>query len=101
MWKVVVTEIQDASALEPSTVPPGAFFVSTERFARNVENLDLHALITAIDRMQSPKVHLGEDRPVSGQRAPRRPVPLRPASVREAPSRAIALAKSMPLQTDP
>ena len=41
MWKVVITEIQDASAIDPAYAPPGAFFVSTERFARTVKNLDL------------------------------------------------------------
>ena len=53
MWKVVVTEIQDASALEPFDVPAGAFFVSKERFARTVENLDLPWLIDALQAMQS------------------------------------------------
>src|SRR4030095_8584239 len=37
MWKVVITEIQDASALEPFDVPAGAFSVSKERFARTLE----------------------------------------------------------------
>lgn len=54
MWKVVITEIQDASAIDPAYAPPGAFFVSTERFARTVKNLDLPKIISAINRMQSP-----------------------------------------------
>ncbi|HEY5706660.1 MAG TPA: hypothetical protein VIS96_13915 [Terrimicrobiaceae bacterium] len=52
MWKVVITEIQDANALDPENAPAGAFFVNTERFARTVENLDLPRLINVIDRMQ-------------------------------------------------
>jgi hypothetical protein len=66
MWKVVVTEIQDASALEPFDVPAGAFFVSKERFARTVENLDLPWLIDALQAMQSTQ----EARPVSSQGTP-------------------------------
>jgi hypothetical protein len=66
MWKVVVTEIQDASALEPFDVPAGAFFVSKERFARTVENLDLQWLIDALQAMQSTQ----EARPVSSQGTP-------------------------------
>jgi len=54
MWKVVITEIQDASAIDPVCAPPGAFFVSTERFARTVKNLDLPKIINVINRMQSP-----------------------------------------------
>jgi hypothetical protein len=54
MWKVVITEIQDASAIDPAYAPPGAFFVSTERFARTVKNLDLQRIISAINRMQAP-----------------------------------------------
>ena len=53
MWKVVITEIQDASAIDPAYAPPGAFFVSTERFARTVKNLDLQRIISAINRMQA------------------------------------------------
>jgi hypothetical protein len=53
MWKVVITEIQDAGTLEPTRVPPGAFFVSTERFSRTVDDLDLQALIKTIDRASS------------------------------------------------
>jgi hypothetical protein len=52
MWKVVITEIQDANALDPLHTPPGAFFVRTERFARTVDNIDLPNLICAINRMQ-------------------------------------------------
>ncbi len=69
MWKVVVTEIQDANVLEPLAVPPGAFFVSKERLSRTVENLDLQALISALDRMQSAGLWR-EDRPASGKKTP-------------------------------
>lgn len=70
MWKVVVTEIQDASAFEPFDVPAGAFFVSKERFARSVENLDLPALIDALEGMQSTQEYSREARPVSSQGTP-------------------------------
>jgi hypothetical protein len=71
MWKVVVTEIQDASALEPFDVPAGAFFVSKERFARTVANLDLPRLIDALEAMQSPQdSYAREARPVSSQGTP-------------------------------
>jgi hypothetical protein len=70
MWKVVVTEIQDASALEPFDVPAGAFFVSKERFARTVENLDLPWLIDALQAMQSTQEYALEARPVSSQGTP-------------------------------
>jgi hypothetical protein len=70
MWKVVVTEIQDASALEPFDVPAGAFFVSKERFARTVANLDLPRLIDALEAMQSPQDYAREARPVSSQGTP-------------------------------
>ena len=65
MWKVVITEIQDANALDPMTAPPGAFFVSTDRFARTVDSLDLRKLISVINRMQSSRGHalLGEKIP--------------------------------------
>jgi hypothetical protein len=53
MWKVVITEIQDASTLDPVNAPLGAFFVSTERFARTVDYLDLPCIISVINRMQS------------------------------------------------
>ena len=53
MWKVVVTEIQDASAFEPFDVPVGAFSVSKERFARTMERLDLPSLIDTLEAMQS------------------------------------------------
>ena len=68
MWKVVVTEIQDASALEPFDVPAGAFFVSKERLARTVENLDLPGLIDALEAMQYSR----EERPVSSEGTPPR-----------------------------
>jgi hypothetical protein len=70
MWKIVVTEIQDASALEPSGVPAGAFFVSKERFARTVENLDLPWLIDALQAMQSTPEYAREARPVATQGPP-------------------------------
>ena len=70
MWKVVVTEIQDASALEPFDVPTGAFFVSRERLARTVENLDLPWLIDALEAMQSPQQYAREPRPMSSQGTP-------------------------------
>jgi hypothetical protein len=107
MWKVVVTEIQDANTLEPLAAPPGAFFVSTERFARTVEELDLQALINTIDRMQSPQAFRREDRPVSGERTPRPSGSSRSAALREAhsasvePSRSIAIAAKLLSKTDP
>jgi len=55
MWKVVITEIQDANTLDPIQAPPGAFFVSTERFARTVETLDLPKVISVIKRMESSR----------------------------------------------
>ena len=70
MWKVVVTEIQDASALEPFDVPAGAFFVSKERFARTVENLDLPWLIEALEAMQTRQEYAREARPLSSQGTP-------------------------------
>jgi hypothetical protein len=75
MWKVVVTEIQDASALEPFDVPAGAFFVSKERLARTVENLDLPWLIDALEAMQYAR----EARPVSSEGTPPRRNSLRAA----------------------
>jgi hypothetical protein len=70
MWKVVITEIQDASALEPFDLPAGAFFVSKERFARTVANLDLARLIDVLEAMQSPQEYAREARPVSSQGTP-------------------------------
>ena len=70
MWKVVVTEIQDASTLEPFDVPAGAFFVSKERLARTVENLDLPRLIDALDAMQPMQEFARDPRPVSNQGSP-------------------------------
>jgi len=55
MWKVEIAEIQDANTLDPMNTPPGAFFVSTERFARTVEYLDLAKVIRVINRMQSSR----------------------------------------------
>jgi hypothetical protein len=80
MWKVVVTEIQDAHALDPLGVPAGAFFVSEERFARTVENLDLRALITAIDRMQSSQECGREPRRMASGKPARRAAASRHAS---------------------
>jgi hypothetical protein len=70
MWKVVVTEIQDASALEPFDLPTGAFFVSRERLARTVENLDLPWLIDALEAMQSTHECAREPRPIPSQGTP-------------------------------
>ena len=57
MWKVEIAEIQDANTLDPMNTPPGAFFVSTERFARTVDYLDLAKVIRVINRMQSSRGH--------------------------------------------
>jgi hypothetical protein len=106
MWKVVVTEIQDANVLEPTTVPPGAFFVSTERLSRTVEDLDLSALIQTIDQMQSAQVCRREDRPVFEKIMPRR-TGFRTASLREAhvasgeSARSRSMAASTLSPTDP
>jgi hypothetical protein len=70
MWKVVVTEIHDASAMEPFDVPSGAYFVSRERSARTVENLDLAWLIDALEAMQSTQKYAREARPMSSQGTP-------------------------------
>ena len=70
MWKVVVTEIQDASALEPFDIPAGAFSVSKERFAQTVENVDLPWLIDALQAMQPTQEYAPEARPVSSQGTP-------------------------------
>ena len=48
MWKIIVTEIQDANALNPANAPPGAFFVSVDRFVKTVDNLDLPSLINLV-----------------------------------------------------
>jgi hypothetical protein len=107
MWKVVVTEIQDANALEPFAVPPGAFFVSTERLSRTVENLDLQALINALDRTPAPQAYGREDRPASGKRTPWWPSPVHLAAHREThsgnlePKRRLANAKPPLSKTDP
>ena len=53
MWKITITEIQDASMLDATYVPQGAFFVSTERFNKTVKNLNLPKLVGEINRMQS------------------------------------------------
>lgn len=62
MWKVVMTEIQDANTLDPTNAPPGAFFVNTERFARTVDSLDLPKIISVINRMQSSRGHARKKR---------------------------------------
>jgi hypothetical protein len=69
MWKVVVTEIQNASALEPE-VPPGAFFVSKERFSPTVEDLDLPLLVKMIEAMQSSQEYVRELRRIASKRPP-------------------------------
>jgi hypothetical protein len=101
MWKVVVTEIQDANVLEPSTVPPGAFFVTAERFSRTVDSLDLETLISALDRMQSAQVCRGEDRPISGHRDTWRAGPLTSFPNRPEAWRSAARATATFSQTDP
>ena len=83
MWKVVFTEVQDASALEPFDVPAGAFFVSKERFARTVENLDLPELIDALEAMQATQEYARDARPVSHQGAPPNRNSLRATAGRE------------------
>jgi hypothetical protein len=106
MWKVVITEIQDAGTLEPTRVPPGAFFVSTERFSRTVGDLDLQALIKTIDRMQAPQGCRSED-PVSGENILRRAGSLRSEGLRGAhgaslePARSKFIAPPFFSQTDP
>jgi hypothetical protein len=72
MWKIVVTEIQDANKLDPTSAPPSALFVSTERFARTVDYLDLSKLISVINSMQSAhgRVLRKRLRPLRTQTAP-------------------------------
>jgi hypothetical protein len=62
MWNVVITQIEDANTLDPVNAPPGAFFVSTERFAQTVGKLDLPKLISVINRMQSSRGHARKKR---------------------------------------
>jgi hypothetical protein len=62
MWKVVITEIQDAKTLDPMNAPPGAFFVCTERLARTVDYLDLSKVISVINRMQSSRGNVRKKR---------------------------------------
>ena len=69
MWTVVVTEIQDAHALGNLEVPPGAYFVSTERFARTVENLDLQTLKNAINQMQSSQDYTPKESRIAREKA--------------------------------
>jgi hypothetical protein len=72
VWKVVITEIQDASTLDPIHAPPGAFFVSIERFARTVDYLDLSTIINVINRMQcSSREHVHEERAILSEKIPR------------------------------
>ena len=66
MWKVVITEIQDANTIDPTSAPPGAFFVSTERFAKTVEYLDLHKVIGLINRIPYPHGQAQPKRSVLG-----------------------------------
>jgi hypothetical protein len=75
MWKVVITEIQDANTLDPMNAPPGAFFVSTERLARTVDYLDLSRVISVINRMQSSrgnarKKRQGKERQLLSEKIP-------------------------------
>jgi len=75
MWKVVITEIQDANTLDPMNAPPGAFFVSTERFERTVDHLDLPNIISVINRMQSSrgnarKKRQGKERQLLSEKIP-------------------------------
>ena len=75
MWKVVITEIQDAKTLDPMNAPPGAFFVCTERLARTVDYLDLSKVISVINRMQSSrgnarKKRQGKERQLLGEKSP-------------------------------
>ena len=71
MWKVVITEIQDANTIDPTSAPPGAFFVSTERFAQTVEYLDLQKVIGLINRMQHSRGQSEPKRSVLSDRIPR------------------------------
>jgi hypothetical protein len=71
MWKVVITEIQDANTIDPTRAPPGAFFVSTERFAQTVDYLDLPRVIDIINRMQSSHGHTRGERSILSERFPR------------------------------
>ena len=75
MWKVVITEIEDANTLDPKNAPPGAFFVSTERFARTVDSLDMPKLISVINSMQSSRGHAqkktqGKERQLLSEKIP-------------------------------
>lgn len=71
MWKVVITEIQDAHRIDPTSAPPGAFFVSTERFAQTIEKLDLQKVIDLIRRMQETREETRPKRSLLGDRVPR------------------------------
>jgi hypothetical protein len=71
MWKVVITEIQDANTLDPLHAPPGAFFVSTERFARTVDQIDLPNVIRAINSMQCSAQEQRERKIVLSEAIPR------------------------------
>ncbi|HET9523525.1 MAG TPA: hypothetical protein VFO90_04795 [Terrimicrobiaceae bacterium] len=71
MWKVVITEIQDANTIDPTSAPPGAFFVSTERFAQTVGHLDLQTVIGLINRMQHLRGQAESKRQVLSDRMPR------------------------------
>ena len=71
MWKVVITEIQDANTIDPTSAPPGAFFVSTERLSQTVEYLDLQTVIGLINRMQHSRGQAEPKRSVLSDRIPR------------------------------
>jgi len=65
MWNVTITEIQDANSLDPIDLPRGAFFVSTERFNKTVEHLDLRKLVSLVNRMQPVNGHPRKDHALS------------------------------------
>jgi hypothetical protein len=71
MWKVVITEIQDANTIDPASAPPGAFFVSTERFAQTVDHLDLPRLISVINRTPCSFGHVPAEWPILSGKIPR------------------------------
>jgi hypothetical protein len=71
MWNVTITEFQDANALDPIDLPPGAFCVSTQRFNRTVEYLDLQKLVGVVNRMQSLNGHTKKKRQTLSAQIPR------------------------------
>ncbi len=70
MWKITVTEIQDAGMLDAMHVPRGAFFVSTERFNKTVKNLNLPKLVSAINSMQSTSEYARKQKDVFREEIP-------------------------------